>query len=245
MPHRGLAVLLILFALVVAATAPYAQGPPNAGGANAPKHGGDLELVQKLLNHRRDYQKTLEQLHAYYHQVQDKERARWAEEELKHYHRGPKHAFILDLDVPPPNLNGNQNITEANKLFTWAMQFKDKGWATDYVDNQRRAELLFQEILTKYPQSDKISDVAFMLGDIYESKAYKQPYRAVEYYHRCYQWNSKTTHEARIRAARIYDKQLLNRTKAIEVYREVTTHETDPRRIQEAQKRIAELSSTK
>jgi TolA-binding protein len=242
-PHRGLAAILMLVSVTLTASVPFAQGPPANPGA--PKHGGDLELVQKLLTNRRDYQKTLEQLHAHYLQVQDKERARWAEEELKHFHRGPKHAFILDLDVPPPNLNGNQNVPEANKLFTWAMQFKDKGWGLDYTDNQRRAELLFQEILTKYPQSDKISDVAFMLGDIYESKAYKQQYRAVEYYHRCYQWNTKTTHEARIRAARIYDKTLHNRTKAIEVYREVTTHETDPRRIQEAQKRIAELSGAK
>jgi TolA-binding protein len=235
-----LAVLMVLFGLVLAASVPYAQGPP-AGAKNA----GDLELVQKVLTLRRDYQKTLEQLHAHYHQTQDKERARWVEEELKHFHRGPKHAFILELAVPPPNLNGHKNITEANKLFTWAMQFKDKGWGVEYTDNQRRAELVFQEILTKYPESDKISDVAFMLGDIYESKAYKQPYLAVEYYQRCYQWNSKTTHEARIRAARIFDKNLHNRTKAIELYKEVTTHETDPRRIQEAQKRIAELSGTK
>ncbi len=231
---------MVLFGLVLVASVPFAQGPP-AGEKNA----GDLELVQKLLLHRREYQKILEQLHVHYHQIQDKERARWAEEELKHFHRGPKHAFILALAVPPPNLNGNQNITEANKLFTWAMQFKDKGFGLDYIDNQRRAELVLQEILTKYSNSDKISDVAFMLGDIYESKAYKQPYLAVEYYQRCYQWNSRTTYEARMRAARIYDKQLQNRTKAIELYREVTTHEIDPRRTQEAQKRIAELSGTK
>jgi TolA-binding protein len=239
--HRGLGLMLGLFGLALLVSMPYAQAP-NPG---ALKNTGDLEMVQKLIQIRRDYQKTLEQLHSHYQQAQDKERQRWAQEELVSFHRIPKHAFILDLDVPPPNLNGNQNVTEANKLFTWAMRFKDQGWGTDYVDNQRRAELLFQEILTKYPQSDKIADVAYMLGDIYESKAYKQYYRSVEYYHRCYQWNPKTTHEARIRAARIYDKNLLNRVKAIELYREVTTHETDPRRIQEAQKRIADLSSTK
>ena len=240
MAQRWSASVLVLFAIMVLAAVPRAQSP-----SNPPVKGGDLELVQKLLTVRKDYQKTLEQLRVHYYQSNDMERMRWAEEELKQYHRIPKHAFILDLDVPPPNLNGNSNITEANKLFTWAMQYKDKGFGTDYMDNQRRAELLFQEILTKHPQSDKISDVAFMLGDIYESKAYRMHYRAVEYYQRCYQWNTKTTHEARIRAARIYDKQLHNRNKAIELYREVTTHETDPRRIQEAQKRIAELSATK
>jgi hypothetical protein len=241
--QRWLAPVLVVFAIALLAAVPHAQTPPaNPGAADK---SGDLELVQKLLTVRRDYQKTLEQLYVHYRQVNDKERERWAKEELVNFHRIPKNAFILSLDVPPPTLNGHTNVTEANKLFTWAMQFKDKGFGTDYVDNQRRAELLFQEILTKYPHSDKIGAVAYMLGDIYESKAYRMHYRAVEYYHRCYQWNPKTTYDARIRAARIYDKQLNNRTKAIEVYREVTTHEIDPARIQEAQKRIAELSGAK
>ena len=74
-------------------------------------------------------------------QAGDIERARWAEEELLQYHRIPKHAFRLDLDVPPPTLSGQTNIPEANKLFTAAMSYKDKGWGTDYIDNQRRAEI--------------------------------------------------------------------------------------------------------
>ncbi|MBI2804329.1 MAG: hypothetical protein HYX68_05015 [Planctomycetes bacterium] len=241
MSRRWLTPLLVALAVAVGGVAERARTQPGGGGA--PKPSGDLELVQRLIKARKEYRRSLEKLYVHYHQVQDKERERWAREELIHFHRIPKHAFILDLDVPPPNLNGNQNIREANKLFMWAMQFKDKGFGTDYIDNQRRAELVFQEILTKYPTSDKISDVAFMLGDIFESKAYRQYYRAVEYYHRCYQWNRKTSHEARIRAARIYDRNLHNRTKAIEMYREVINNETDQRRNQEAQKRIADLSA--
>jgi tetratricopeptide (TPR) repeat protein len=243
--HRRLAWLLVLFAAAVFAATPYAQ-TPSANTTTGRTGGSDVELVQKLITLRRDYQRTLEQLRTQYLQLQDKERERWATEELIAFHRIPKHAFILDLDVPPPNLTGNVNVPEANKLFTWAMlKFKDKGFGNDYIDNQRRAELLFQEILTKYPQSDKIGAVAYNLADIYESKAYRQYYRAVEYYHRCYQWNPKTTLDARIRAARLYDAKLNNRAKAIEVYREVTTHETDPQHIAEAQKRIAELSASR
>jgi hypothetical protein len=239
--HRWLARLLAMFAFALLATVPRAQNPP----AGVPNKGGDLELVQKLLTNRRDYQRTLEQLRIHYYQVHDMERMKWAEEELMQYHRILKHAFILDLDVPPPNLKGDQNVPEANKLFTWAMKYKDQGMGEKYIDNQRRAEVLFQEILSKYPHSDKISDVAFMLGDLYESKAYRMYYRAVEYYHRCYQWNPKTSHEARIRAARLYDRQLNNRAKALEVYIDVKTHEIDPRRLAEAEKRIAELSGKK
>lgn len=238
--HRWLARLLAMFAFALLATVPRAQTPTGTPGKT-----DDLELVQKLLTNRKDYQKTLEQLRIHYYQVHDLERMKWAEEELRQYHRIAHQAFRLDLDVPPPNLKGDQNVPDANKLFTWAMKFKDQGIGDNYVDNQRRAEVLFQEILSKYPHSDKISDVAYMLGDVYESKAYRMYYRAVEYYQRSYQWNSKRNDDARIRAARLYDKQLHNRTKAVELYKEVTTHETDPRRIAEAQKRIAELSGTK
>jgi hypothetical protein len=241
--HRWSASVLVLFAIVVLAGVQHAQTPP---AANPPAKSNDpLELVQKLNALRRDYQTTLEQLHAYYAHANDKEKERWAREELIGFHRIPKNAFILDLDVPPPTLSGHQNVIEANKLYVWALQFKDKGWGTDLIDNQRRAEVIFQEILTKYPHSDKISDVAFMLGDIYENKPYFQYYRAVEYYHRCYQWNPKTKDEARIRAARIYDRQLHNRGKAIEMYTEVINKEVDLRRHEEAKKRIAELSAVR
>jgi TolA-binding protein len=228
-------------AMAIIAGAPLAQQPAT----NTPAKGnnGDLELVQHLINVRKNYQKTLENLRLHYLRAGDIERAKWAEEELRQYQRIPKQAFVLDLDVPPPNLKGDTNIPEANKMLTWALTFKDKGFGTDYIDNQRRAEILFQDMLSKYPTSNKIHLAAFHLGDIYESKAYKQYRRAAAYYERCFQWNPKTHHDARMRAAKLYDYEIKDRTKAIELYREITTHETDPKTLQEANKRLSELSA--
>jgi len=242
--QRWLAPLLVLLAMAVVATPPRAQTPSTSPNSSAnPLRPNDIELVEKLLVVRRDYQKTLETLRLHYIQAGDVERAKWAEEELRQYHRIPKPAYRLELDVPPPNLTGHANVPEANKLFMRALQYKDKGWGTDYIDNQHRAEILFQELLTKYPQCNKIDNAAYMLGTIYDSKAFKEPRRAAQYYERCFQWNPKTHYDARIRAAHIYDKELHERTRAIELYREVTTHETDPARVQEATRRIAELSA--
>src|SRR5207248_538421 len=151
--------------------------------------------------------KSLEALRHYYVKAGDVEKARWAQEELIQYHRILHHAYRLDLDVPPPTLRATVNIPEANKLYARAMLFKDKGSNTDYLDNQRRAELLFQEILSKYPQSTMIDRAAYMLGDIYESKIYKQYRRAAMYFERAVQWNNTTHFDARLRAARLYDKQ--------------------------------------
>ena len=73
--QRWLPSLLVVFAIAVLAATPYAQTPPGNPGAPAGKS-GDLEHVQRLLAARREYQKSLEQLYVYYHQVGDKERER-------------------------------------------------------------------------------------------------------------------------------------------------------------------------
>lgn len=223
------------------------QSPPYniaSPKGQAQANTGDIELVEKLQACRRDYQVCLEQLRAHYIAAGDLEHAKWAEDELRAYHRITKQAFRLDLDVPPPTLRASQNIPEANELYKRAMQYKGQGFGTDYIDNQRRAELLLQQLLTSYPQSDKIGDAAYQLGDVYESKANKQYRRAALYFERCCQWHENTQCDARLRAARLYDKHLMERGKAAELYRDVTMHETDPKRLQEAQKRLGELSGS-
>jgi TolA-binding protein len=236
--------LVIVLGLTIAIGAqPPAKSP--AGNGKAPPAPSDIELVERLLAARREYQLALETLRNHYATTGDVERARWSEEELRQFHRIAKQAYRLELDVPPPTLQASYNLPEANELYRKAMAFKDKGWGTDFIDNQRRAELLFQQLLTNYPQSDKIGDAAYQLGDIYECKAYKQYRRAAHYFERCFQWNPNTHWDARLRAARLYDKQLAERVRAMELYRDVTTHETDEKRRQEAQKRLSELSAKK
>jgi tetratricopeptide (TPR) repeat protein len=223
----------------------YAQTPgTGAPGSRPPANPkSDIELVERTLAARRDYQVALEKLRAHYLDTGDLERARWAEEELRQFHRILKQPYRLELDVPPPTLHAAYNIPEANDLYRRGMIYKDKGWTgNDYIDNQRRAELLFQQLLTSYPQSDKIGDAAYQLGDVYESRGYKQYRRAAQYFERCFQWHPNTQFDARLRAARLYDKYLNERTRAMELYREILSHETDAKRIAEAQKRMTEMA---
>ncbi len=232
----ALACLLLAPLTATAQTAPAAPAA-NPGGAS------DIEKVERLLAARREYQTALEQLRAHYISVGDTEKTHWAEDELRQYHRTLRNPFRLELDVPPPTLQAAYHVPEANELYRRAMTYKDKGWGNDYVDNQRRAEILFQQILTSYPQSDMIDDSAFQLADMYEGRCYKQYRRAALYYERCFQWNPNTQFDARLRAARIYDHQLNDKAKAQELYNLVASHETDPKQIQEAKKRLAELGA--
>jgi TolA-binding protein len=202
---------------------------------------GEINAVKRAIAARREYQTSLESLRTMYMQNGDAEKLRWAEDELKHFHRVPKHAYVLDLDVPGPGLRAEQNVPAANELYRRAMEFKDKSFGDAYTDNQIRAELLLQQLITQYPTSNKIGDAAYQLGDIYESRVYRQFRRAATYFERCFQWNSNTHLDARLRAARLYDKALNERPKAIELYKLVTAHETDPKRVQEAQRRLTEL----
>jgi tetratricopeptide (TPR) repeat protein len=203
----------------------------------------DLPLVERVLAARKEYQLSLEALREHYVKTGDVERTRWVEEELLSYHRSPKRAYRLDLDVPPPTLQPAYNIPEANELFRRAMSYKGRGWWSEKDDNIRRAEILFQQLLGTYPQSDKIDDAAYQLGEIYESRVFKQYRRAAQYYERCFQWNPNTESDARLRAARLYDRTLNERGRAIQLYREITVREIDEKRIEEAKRRLTELSA--
>jgi TolA-binding protein len=241
MTFRRLLLPLAVMAVLISTSMPSAQTPKTGVGQG----NSDIELVEKLLVARRDYQRTLELLRAQYISVGDAEHAKWAEEELREYHRINHQAYRLDLDVPPPTLHASANFPEANKLMTRAKDYKDKGTGMDYIDNQRRAELLLQQLLTQYPQSDKIGEAAYLLGDLYEGRAFKQYRRAALYFERCFQWNPTTQLDARLRAAHIYEKNLPERGRAIEIYREILTHETDAKRHAEADKRLKELQGSK
>lgn len=220
--------------------------PPAPKAAGGPI--SDVEPVERVLAARREYQISLEQLRAHYLSVGDHEKARRAEEELLSFHRSAREPYNLGLDVPAPTLQPLHNIPEANKLYSRGKAFKDKArgvFSGDASDNLRRAELVFQQLITSYPQSDKIDDAAYQLGEIYESRAYRQYRRAALYYERCFQWNPKTHLDARLRAAHLYDKVLSERGRAIELYQEVVRHDTDPKRLQEANNRLAALRSSR
>lgn len=206
----------------------------------------DVELVEKNLAARREYENSLKKLWEHYKRTGDQQRVKWVEDELMGFHLVTKPSYNLDVqDVPPPSLEAKTNIRDANDLYKAAMEYKGKGIGNEYVLNMRRCEVLFREVLEKHPTSDKISDVAYQLGEVYESRAYRQFDRAARYYERSFQWKKGTTTDARLRAATLYDRQLNERARAIALYKDVVEHDTDPDRIKIAERRLSELTGGK
>ena len=111
---------VILGSYAIAADAPKAPAP-KPGGTN------DAELVERVVAARKEYQQSLVALYEHYAKSGDRERAKWAEDELKAYHLTWKPSYRLDiLDVPPPSLEAKANVKEANELYKQAMQYKDQ-----------------------------------------------------------------------------------------------------------------------
>jgi hypothetical protein len=230
-------------AVVVLADSPGTPASNPSKGAST-ERAGEVEMVEAVLKARKDYWTSLDKLRQHYIAVNEIEKARWVEDELRAYHRMMKYSYRLDVkDVPPPTLQPKQNIVEANNLFRRAIEFKGQGAGDAYIDNQRRVEILLQAILEKHPESDKIAEAAYHLGDIYEQYRPRPQYeRAAAYYERSFQWNKASATDARLRAARIYDRDLKMLDKAKELYRGVMNHDTNPARVAEAEKRLTELS---
>ena len=132
----------------------------------------DVELVERLIFARRNTRTVSRRSTSTTTAWATNSASLWIEKELMSFHLQWKPSYNLDVkDVPPPNLEAKVNVREANELYRAALEYKGKGFGEDYVLNQRRrAEIYLREILEKYPNSDKIADVAYQLGDIYESR---------------------------------------------------------------------------
>src|SRR5437879_1731063 len=86
----------------------------------------EVAAAKRVIAARREYQASLEQLRSQYSAAGDNEKLRWVEDEVRHFHRVPKHAYVLDLDVPGPGLRAEQNVPAANELYRRAMEYKEK-----------------------------------------------------------------------------------------------------------------------
>lgn len=213
------------------------------------KRGNDqeVELVKKIYETRDAYQASLERLRAFYIHTSNEENRQWVEKELTEYHLMVKSPYILELDLPPADLKAESSIPKANRLLREAIDWKEKRSLLDRErgENFKRAELLLRRLLNDYKRSDQISAACYHLGDIYASKYFQQYRRAVAFYERSFHYQPNTSLDSRLKAAAVYDRNLADRRRAIELYQEVLGRETDPAQTKEARRRLDDLLGTR
>jgi len=140
---------------------------------------------------------------------------------------------------------GVVTTSDANTLYAEAVRLEEQ--AGPLIKNEallRKALDKYDQLINKYPKSDKIDDAAFRMAGIYE---YLKDYtNAVKYYQRTYQWNPQTPTTARFKAAYLLDTQLGRRAEALQIYQEALSKITKSNEHRQwvvyAEQRVKELT---
>jgi len=204
---------------------------------------GEVGLVEAVASARKQYQRTLESLKAYYHQRGNNAKSVWVESELQGFQTTPRPRYLLAAEIAGPDLQPSERIEAADQLYQEGVHYKDyPAFPPGKKEYLKIALEKFRTIIEKYPQSEKIDDAAFRMGEVYGGWYFQDYARAVQAYQRCWQWNPETEHPARFNAAKIFEEKLKNRAKAVELYNEVIAHTNNEDLARQAQERIRTLT---
>lgn len=208
----------------------------------------EVDLVEDLLSKRMAYHQSLEQLRTYYRDRGHPTKESWAAFELESAKKVKQFKYILDAEVPSASLRPEKSIPQADAMFEEARSKMRKGGDSIPIFYSESAMLesarMFQEMIQQYPDSDKIDDAAFYLGEIHKDYLKDQEALAVAWYERAWQWDPNTPHPAKFQAALVCDFRLNDRDRALELYRQVLAEDSDLGRINRryAMHRVEEIT---
>lgn len=142
---------------------------------------------------------------------------------------------------------GVVTASDANTLYAEAVRLEEKAGPLMVAKDEallKKALDKYNQLISKYPKSDKIDNAAFRMAEIY---AYLKDYtNAVQYYQRTYQWNPQTLTPARFKAAYLLDTQLGRRAEALQIYQEalskITKSDEHRQWVTFAEQRVKELT---
>ena len=158
----------------------------------------------------------------------------------------PQYSYIVEAGLAGADLKATASINEANYMYQDALNTEKQAGQLLVVKNENMLRLAldkYNQLIKKFPTSDKIDAAAFRAGGICE---YFRDYTiALLYYQRAYQWNPKTPNPARFKAAHILDEYLHRRAEALELYQQaVKMEKLDQYDTELAQTRIGELTKS-
>jgi tetratricopeptide (TPR) repeat protein len=207
---------------------------------------GETDIVEEMVNNRGAYRQGLELLVAHYTKMGNNMKLRWAKRELAALDAMLKYDYIVEAGLAGPDLKASALIYAADVLYGDALRLEKKAKElVIIVDKALLTQALDKcnQLIREYPSSDKIDDVAYIAGRIYEH--FKEYSIAILYYQRTYQWDPETTYPAIFKVAYILDRRLHRRAEALELYQQVVKNEGLGINYREfAEMRIAELTKS-
>ena len=222
--------------------------PPSATLAVVERQ--EVDLVEDVLTHRAQYHQGLEELRDYYRAHGYAAKQSWADFELDGLRKVKSFRYLIDAEIPSDQLRPTDFVPEADALYERGRELLRKGGHGIPVFYREKTMIeaahVFQQLVEQYPNSDKIDDAAFFLGEIHKEYLPDQEPIAVKWYERAWTWDPQTPHPARFQAAVVYDYRLHDRDRALELYQSVLKNETgDQSNVRFATRRIHELTTAR
>ena len=200
----------------------------------------EQRVVNEALKSRGEYLERLSALAAFYKEAVVRDKLKVVEAEIEAV-KGRAEIPALKattVEAYAGALGGKvESVADADTLFAQAEELR-----RDLDPFRRQANLLkaleiYQSLVLKHPQSDKVDECAYYLGQIFASSYVGNMPKAAEYYEKCALWNPKTDKDARFRAAEAYEK-CRNAEKAGELYRLAAQDDPVPENREVAKERL-------
>ena len=225
--------------------------PPQAGSPPPQTvditRSGEVDLAEQVSTSRQAYRRSLEVLAQHYNKTGNSMKLGWVEKELEALNEMPQYNYIVEAAVAGSNLRPTKSVSDADYLYNDAVRLEEQAGQFLVVKNEDLLRLAldkYNQLINKYPSSDKIDDAAYRAAGIYEHL--KDYTIAVLYYQRTYQWEPQTPYPARFRAANILDKYLHRRAEALQLYQEALNNITSAGQHRDwqkyAERRVKELT---
>ena len=207
---------------------------------------GETDIIEQMAINRRAYRAGIQMLVEHYTGTGNNMKLGWAQKELEAMDAMPQYDYIVEAALAGPNLKAKTAVAEATNLYGQAMQLEKKAKRLIVVKDEpllRLALNKYNQLIKKYPSSDKIDDAAYRAGTIYEY--FKDYSIAVLYYKRAHQWDKDTPFPVIFKAAFILDRKLHRRAQSLAFYQQAVKREMMLQVQREfAEKRITELTES-
>lgn len=212
--------------------------PPDKVAKRLKDEGADVaSTVEDMMRSRKAYLEQLARMEKLYLEIGDLDKANWARrqrertEMVEVYPYLSERPLIATVEVAP-----EKSIPEADALYDKAKAKLNEvrglpltGFLEANRVKAREAQAMFQDLIRKYPKSDKVDDAAFYIAEIYKEYLRKEDpddALSIRYYQWAWELDPKTPHAARFQCAVVEDFRRHNRKRALELYREVLDVET-------------------